>query len=224
MKGWTAILPVRAGSKGLPSKNIKILIDRPLYQHTIDHALASGASQIIISTDIPEIINSSFAGNVHVVSRPTELCGDAVPMAPVLLHALKVMRVKGLVALLQVTSPLRNVTDIQSAIELADSGKFDLVMSVTPADSSVLKWGEVLDSGEYKPISRIEYCFSNRQSLPTIYKPNGAIYAMSAKWFVDNGDFETNNIGTIVMPLERSYDIDTVHDFELCESILKRKI
>jgi N-acylneuraminate cytidylyltransferase len=218
---WTAVIPLRAGSKGLPGKNTRLLACKPLYRHAVDLALAAGASRVVISTDIPDVLNAQHPPAVQVVQRLPELCGDGVPMAPVLLHALQAAQVSGPVVLLQATSPLRQVADVQAALEQLASGAFELVMSVTEADRGVLKWGQLQADGRFLPLSKPEHCFANRQSLPAVYKPNGAVYAFQAAWFATNQGFVSERIGTVVMPPERSHDIDTLADFDRCEAILR---
>lgn len=217
---WTAIIPARSSSKGLPGKNTRLLAGEPLYQHAVDVALAAGASQVMITTDIPEILTAKHPSHVTVLARPVELCGDDIPMAPVLFHALQAKAVRGPVVLLQVTSPLRQLQDIYAALDRLATGAFDLVMSVTESDRGALKWGRLGDDGRYLPLSSSEHCFANRQSLPPVYKPNGAVYAMQAEWFVANQGFVTHRLGTVIMPPERSHDIDNLSDFERCEALL----
>lgn len=218
---WTAVIPLRGGSKGLPGKNTRSLAGKPLYRHAVDLALAAGASRVLISTDIPEVLASELPHSVQALHRPPELCGDTVPMAPVLVHALQTAKVQGPVVLLQATSPLRQVADVQAALQRLATGAFDLVMSVTDAERSVLKWGQVQPDGSFVPLSSPEHCFANRQSLPPVYKPNGAVYAMLAQWFIEQQSFVSERIGTVVMPPERSFDIDNMADFVLCESLLQ---
>jgi CMP-N-acetylneuraminic acid synthetase len=216
---WTAVIPLRGGSKGLPGKNTRALAGKPLYRHAVDLALQAGASRVLLSTDIPEILHASHPANVVPLTRPPELCGDTVPMAPVLLHALQAGRCSGPVVLLQATSPLRQLADVQAALQQLASGAFELVMSVTEADRGVLKWGQLLPDGRFQPLSKPEYCFTNRQSLPPVFKPNGAVYAFQAAWFLSNQGFVSERIGTVMMPTERSHDIDNLTDFERCEAI-----
>lgn len=218
---WTAVIPLRGGSKGLPGKNTRSLAGKPLYRHAVDLALAAGASRVLISTDIPEVLAAELPHSVEALHRPPELCGDTVPMAPVLVHALQTAKVQGPVVLLQATSPLRQVADVQAALQRLATGAFDLVMSVTDAERSVLKWGQVQPDGSFVPLSSPEHCFANRQSLPPVYKPNGAVYAMLAQWFIEQQSFVSERIGTVVMPPERSFDIDNMADFVLCESLLQ---
>ena len=91
---WTAVIPLRAGSKGLPGKNTRGLAGKPLYRHAVDLALAAGASRVILSTDIPELLTAAVPPGVQTLERPADLCGDAVPMAPVLIQALQATNVR----------------------------------------------------------------------------------------------------------------------------------
>jgi CMP-N-acetylneuraminic acid synthetase len=216
---WTAVIPLRRGSKGLPGKNIRLLADKPLYMHSVDVALEAGAQRIIISTDISDVLSSALPPRVQVIERPSDLCGEEVPMAPVLLHALQVAACEGAVVLLQATSPLRKVADVLSALDVFAKGRFDLVMSVTEADRSVLKWGRV-EGDRFVPLSDPAHCFSNRQSLPPVVRPNGAVYVMQAQWFIASRSFVSERIGLVHMSPERSQDIDTLADFERCEAAL----
>lgn len=216
---WTAVIPLRAGSKGLPSKNIRPLAGKPLYRHAVDQALAAGAARVVITTDMPEVLWAELPTQVALVERPAELAGDNVPMAPVLQHALQTADVHGTMVLLQATSPLRRPADIEAALGVFAGGYFELVMSVTEADRGVLKWG-TLRGNRFQPLSDPAHCFANRQSLPAVVRPNGAIYVTDADAFVARGSFVSERIGVLQMPLERSQDIDSLEDFERCEALL----
>jgi N-acylneuraminate cytidylyltransferase len=216
---WTAVIPLRAGSKGLPGKNTRGLAGKPLYRHAVDLALAAGASRVILSTDIPELLTAAVPPGVQTLERPADLCGDAVPMAPVLMQALQATKCAGTVVLLQATSPLRQVDDVSAALALFETGQFELVMTVTDADRGVLKWGRT-EGERFVPLSDPAHCFSNRQSLPPVVRPNGAVYVMNAQWLLAHGSFVSDRIGCVQMSPERSLDIDTLADFERCEVAL----
>ena len=219
---WTAVIPLRAGSQGLPGKNVRELAGRPLYRHSVDQALAAGAARVLISTDIPEVLQAALPAGVVCIERPPELAGHTVPMDPVLLHALRAGAVAGPVVLLQATSPLRDASDITASLKVFARGDHDLVMSVTDADRGVLKWGRV-DGDRFVPLSDPAYCFSNRQSLPPVVRPNGAVYVFDAAAFLARGTLACERIGVVQMPPERSHDIDTLHDFERASALLTRK-
>ncbi len=221
-KKFTVIIPLRDGSKGLTNKNIQELNGKSLYLYTLDTALKSGATRIILTTNIDTVLKSEFDNKIELLRRPEELCSDSAEMSPVLLHAIEKLEIEGTVVLLQPTSPLRNLEDLKLSLDLFENSISDIALTVTPVDRSVLKWGELSTDGSFRPLSDPKYVFSNRQSLPLIYKPNGAIYVFKAEWLLKNKELKNaKTISGIEMPVNRSHDIDTMEDLILCEELLK---
>ena len=216
---FTAIIPLRKGSKGLPGKNVRLFGGKPLFLHSLDYAINSGADKIVISSDIPEVLTRDYPDNVIALPRPSALCSGTTEMAPVIHHVMEFCGLKGTIVLLQATSPLRRRVHLRQALEVYEAGSYDLVMSVTKADSTVLKWG-TLNGDVFVPLKDPKYSFANRQNLPEVVKPNGALYVMGAEWFSENKSFVSDKIGVIRMSAEDSLDIDTLSDFDVCEEML----
>lgn len=220
MSTLVAVVPVREGSRGLPGKNTRVLAGVPLWRRAVEQGRSVGA-QVIVTTDIESITDLPDEEGTTYLARPTELSRDDTPMAPVLIDALQRTNVGAArVVLLQATSPLRTSDDIRAAIDLHATGQFDLVKTVTRTDSGILKFGR-MEEGRFKPVSDPAFCFSNRQSLPPVYRPNGAVYVFGADWYLENGGFETDRIGAVEMPPDRSFDIDTEADFLRAEAALR---
>lgn len=217
-----AIIPLRAGSKGLRRKNLLPLAGIPLYRHSVHQALRV-VGECIISTDISEILSGNPDSACQVIERPAELAQDNTPITPVMMHLFeslkRVNRLPKQAILLQATSPLRRDEDIHNAVRLFKTGEFELVMSVVKTDSGILKYG-FTENERFIPISRPDYCFSNRQSLPEIARPNGAIYVFSPDTFLKNGGMPTRSIGSIEMPEAFSIDIDSQADLDAAEEIM----
>jgi N-acylneuraminate cytidylyltransferase len=217
-----AVVPVRGGSKGLPGKNVRPLAGAPLYLHAVRQGIRVAGS-CVVTTNIPEIISTAAPEGCWVLERPANLGTDETPMSPVLADMIRRLKLgPEVILLLQATSPLRSDADLRAVLDLHATGIYDLVMSVTPTDSSVLKYG-MIDNGRFVPVSRPGYCFSNRQSLPNVFKPNGAAYAFTAEAFLGAGGFPFKSIGAAEMPEDRSYDIDTLDDFERVERLLEQR-
>lgn len=214
-----AIVPVRSGSKGLPGKNLKQLGGVPLWERAVAHGLDAGA-EVLVTTDSADILGQCAREGVTLVERPSELATDTTPMDPVMLHVLAQIDGPARIVLLQPTSPMRNQDDIAACVKLHASARFDLVKTLTTADAGVLKYG-TMDDGRFVPVSDPAYCFTNRQNLPPVMKPNGAVYVFDKDWFQGNGGFATDRIGGVVMPPERSFDIDTEADFARAEALLQ---
>ena len=218
---YVAIVPARGGSKGLARKNILPLDEKPLFQYAVDQGLRT-VSQVVVSTDMSEILISDQQDRVQLYERPSQFAQDASTMDDVLRDVISAQNLTGkTLVLLQVTSPLRLDQDVLDAISVYETGLYDLVQTVTPAEQSILKWG-MRRGNTFIPVSKPEYCFSNRQSLPEVFKPNGAVYVFGADWFLSNGGLATDRIGMCEMPKERSHDIDTLADFETVEHMLKK--
>jgi len=219
---FVALIPARSGSKGLPGKNVRMLDGKPLYWHSVQQALLAGASKVIVSTDIPQILNAEHPEQVELIHRPENLAGDDVPIERVIAHALSAASVRGATVLLQPTSPLREPEHILAAQGMFITNQFGLVMSVSETDSKVLKYGIIKD-GEFCPLAENSYLFANRQNLPQAYRPNGSIYVFDAQRFLRDGRFDSNKIGAFLMPPQLSTDIDNEEDFRNCEKFINKE-
>ena len=221
---FVAVVPMRGGSKGLPGKNLRPLGGVPLYAHSVQTALDAGAARVLVSTDIERVMGSLQQRDVEVYRRPKRLASDTATMAEVLLDLLgresaAQISEDTIIALLQPTSPLRSPDDVRRAVGLIAANAGRLAMGVTATDSGVLKYGQVVD-GRFVPLAHPAHCFANRQSLPPVYRPNGAVYAFRAGWFLRNGGFETAHIAAVEMSADRSIDVDSIEDFERAEALL----
>lgn len=213
-----ALVPIRNGSKGLAGKNLRAFGGRPLYEHAVQQGLDC-ASRCLISTDIEAVISSGGLPGSEVLRRPAELATDHAPMDEVIGDAIRQSGLMtGTMVLLQATTPLRRAEDIEAAIALYSARDHDLVLSVTATSPAPLKYGFVSDR-TFVPVSEPRYCFANRQTLPPLFRPNGAVYVFGIQWFLRNGGLATDRIGAIEMGASSSLDIDTLEDFEHAEKL-----
>ena len=223
MKKYISIIPIRAGSKGLISKNSLPIKGKPLYMFTLEKALKH-TEKTIISTDIDSIFLKEFPENVKIVRRKKHLANDKTPLSDVLTDLFKSFAFEEEIAvLLQATSPLRNDEDINNAIKMYESNKYSMVMSIVEKDSKILKYGLIKDN-MYEPIHDNSSVFTNRQDLPKVYSPNGAIYIFSVKDYLINNYYPISKIGAYEMPKSRSIDIDNEVDFEFVTQIISQNI
>ena len=119
-KSILAIIPARGGSKGIPRKNIKLLAGKPLIAWTIDEAKKSiYIDRLILSSEDEEIIRIAKEWGCEApFIRPAELAEDNTPGIDVVIHAIDALKEKyDYLVLLQPTSPLRKVEDIDRCIE-----------------------------------------------------------------------------------------------------------
>ena len=222
-----AIIPARGGSKGLPGKNIKELNGKPMIAYTIEAALASTyITDVIISTDDIEIYEIALSyGAKGTFLRPKELASDsslAIDNYKYTLERLKAeynYNIDNFIVL-QPTSPLRTVEDIDSAIELFMAKNADSVISYCE-EQHPISWHKYL-----KNDGRLDNIFpdeiKNRQDVRPSYYPNGAIFIFNYQ-LIKSGRYYSINTYSFLMPRNRSIDVDTLEDFEYIEFLIGKK-
>ncbi len=215
-----AIVPCRAGSKGLPDKNFLILGSEKLYKIALDQALRC-VSEVIISSD-KNLEKELACYSVEQHRRSPELSTDHSTMAELMFELIRRYELhESTIVLLQPTSPLRRDEDISKCINTFKNNTFDLVFTVSSQDRAVLKSGFVRGN-KFVPIVEPDFTFMNRQDLPELFRPNGAVYVFNGGWFVENNGFTSNNVGVVEMPKENSLDIDNREDFDRVAQIYKK--
>jgi CMP-N,N'-diacetyllegionaminic acid synthase len=213
------LIPARGGSKGIPRKNLAPLGGRPLISWTIEAGLGSAAvSEVVVTTDDPEIGHVAREAGARVLERPDELAQDETPMRPVIEHALSKLDCDILV-LLQPTSPLRGAMHIDEAIELLRTSGADAVVSVVEVphrfgpSSLMTVDGDRVSAGA---------TVATRHEKPKLYARNGpAILALRADRIGD--DLYGGDLRAYVMHPRDSVDVDEPFDLELAEFLLSRR-
>lgn len=219
-----SIIPARGGSKRLPGKNIKILAGKPLIAYSIEQSLKCDLiNKTIVSTDDDEIAEIAKQYGADVIKRPKELAEDDSPTIDAVKHVLQNLRkeeyIPDAIILLQPTSLLRSIKDINEAINLfLETNKN--VVSVTEDNCN---WHLKIDSKNNNIVPLIDWnMFKKRkQDLPKTYKLNGSIYITITTKLFKNNSFFDEETQAFIMPEKRSIDIDTEFEFKLAELFLK---
>ena len=223
-----AIIPARGGSVGLPNKNIKKFIDKPLIAHTIISALKSKKiSNIVVTTDskkIAEIVKKY--GVKFPMIRPKKLASNNSMIMDTYFNVLDRISKKNnnpidsFVALLP-TCPLRNHNHIDNAINLFHKKKADSVISVT--DSPIpTDWHKLMNKdGKLSSYYTKSNSVLNRQQTKKTFTPNGAIYVFNSSFLRKKRYYYSNNSYGYYMKKNFSIDIDDINDFKIAELFYK---
>ncbi len=219
-----AIIPARGGSKGLPGKNIKILLDKPLIAYTIEAALkVAEIDRVFVSTDDEDIarVAKQYGAECNYL-RPAHLATDSARAIDVYNFILEKFEKEGQkydeVIILQPTSPLRTSRNIKDAIDLFYANHADSVISYCEEHHPII-WHKYLDAkGRFEDI--FESGLKNRQDERKSYYPNGAIYIFKSE-LLKSGKYYSSQSFAYVMEREFSVDIDTITDFKQAEFFLK---
>jgi CMP-N,N'-diacetyllegionaminic acid synthase len=222
------LIPARSGSKGIPGKNIKTLLGKPLIEYTAEAGKQSTyIDRLIVSTDSNEIAHVCKKIPVDVpFIRPDYLASDTAKAIGVIQHAIATMEqiddvTYDLVVYLEPPNPLRLAKDIDNCIDLFIKENPDCVVSVQEANQFHPILMKTIENDRLKPIWKEEPEGVPRQLYsPTAYMRNGAVYVFRRNLIMD-GILYGNDVLPYVMPIERSVCIDDMMDWYVAEAWMK---
>ncbi len=233
-KGKSIILTIcaRGGSKGVPGKNIKPVLGKPLIGYTIEQAKTlDWVNRIVVSTDDEKIKKVAEDLGLDVpFFRPAELATDSAGKIPAIIHAVETAERHwsenyDIVLDLDPTSPLRNLDDIESAVKvLTDEYDVKSVFSVCEAyKNPYFNMVEENENGYIRLSKKPTRPILRRQDAPRVYEMNASIYVIWKSVLLKDKTIFTNQTRIYEMPRERSVDIDSPVDFKLVEILMKNK-
>lgn len=223
----------RGGSKGVKEKNIRLLVGKPLIFYTIKQAKEWGrAKHIIISTDSEEIakVAKKFGAEVPFI-RPADLAADTAAKIPVIRHALSFCEdfykeKYNLIMDLDVTSPVRKVSDLENALNLFLQRKPKTLFSVVNARKNpYFNMVEVGEDGKAH-ICKLGGNFIRRQDAPKVYDANASIYIYDREFLTDGKEDNviSDNSIVYVMHDKSRIDIDSELDFKFIDFLVEENI
>jgi CMP-N-acetylneuraminic acid synthetase len=222
-----ATICARGGSAGVPGKNIRPLLGKPLIAYTIEQAQACRAiDTVYVSTDDERIAEvARQAGAVVPFLRPAELATATAPKMPVIWHLVDGIERSGArvgrIVDLDPTSPLRDVGDIERCLELLDADTDVVITGYEAEKNPYFNMVEVKPDGNYGVVKPLPGGVASRQQAPRVYAMNASIYVWH-RHSLDKGLWE-GRVKLHVMPRERSIDIDTPLDWDLVELLMRRQ-
>lgn len=201
-----AVIPARAGSKGLPGKNIRPLMGKPLLAWSVEAALAASCvDQVVVSTDGADIAEVARHAGAEVLARPAELAGDEATTIAVLGHVAEHFPDADPLIVLQPTSPLR------------DPGLIDDCMAAFLADDC-----DNLATGfmcKYRPFG--EHNNARRQDYAGFFYDDGNVYILKRRLAEEGRWFGARMIRRVIAR-HQNYEIDDEVDFVVMERLMER--
>jgi N-acylneuraminate cytidylyltransferase/CMP-N,N'-diacetyllegionaminic acid synthase len=225
-----AIVPARSGSKGLPDKNVRDLLGKPLLAWAVLQARASDhVDDVVVSTDSDRYakVAEAYGGSVPFI-RPGRLARDETPISEVVVHLLDWLKERDktydILALVEPTSPLRTQGDICVPLEiLADpEEESDSIVSVQRLreESHPYLVKEIVD-GSLDSFYETDVEIHQRQQLPDLFQLEGTIYASWVQTYREHRDFVQERTLPYVVERWQAPEIDDIYDFIHVERILE---
>ena len=222
----------RAGSKGVPNKNIQTFNGKPLISWAVELALeVKQINKVFVSTDSEEIAEiARMAGASIPFIRPSELATDTSPEWHSWQHFIKFLadkdgRLPEVFLSLPATSPLRSTIDIENCLNEFKKGRADFVVGITPSERNpyfnMVKKGEdnqvdlVIQQGEK---------FSRRQDTPEVFDLTTVCYVGKPGTILTKNSIFEGKVAGVEIPRERAIDIDTELDFQIADFLFKSKV
>jgi len=228
-----AVVPARAGSKTVPGKNTRPLAGKPLIAWSIETAKAVGAiDRVVVSTDGQDIAQVARSFGAEVYERPAALATDAAQVTDALRDLIARLRAEGeqaaVMVLLEPTSPLRVPGDVTACLELMQARGLDSVATFKEADLNPHRAWRLVDGVPATFIPGSDP-WQPRQALTPAWQLNGAVYAFSIAGLMEGPGQSGASLlfgrsGAVVMPRDRSVDIDTLVDFATAEALIAARI
>ncbi len=233
----TAIILARAGSRGVPGKNVAPVADRPCIAWTIDDAMnAGGVSRVCVSSDDGRALDVARSMGVETVERPTHLADDGATVDDAARHAFEQMGAPdGPVVLLYANVPVRPAGLIDRALDMMGHTRADSVQSYAPVGKHHPWWTAKVDmmSGDVRPWEGdvLNHGVFRRQDLPAAYVPDGGVLVVSPdalmlKVGAADGPhaFFGNNRRGVLTGEGEVIDIDSRIDLLVADAVMRERL
>jgi N-acylneuraminate cytidylyltransferase/CMP-N,N'-diacetyllegionaminic acid synthase len=227
-----AIVPARGGSRGLPGKNGRLLLNRPLLAWPISAARAAHCvDRVVVSTDDPRLADQARDAGAEVpFMRPANLAGDRTPSAAVVIHALDELAAVGehfgYFVLLEPTSPLTEGADVDAALLRLHGSRdrADAIVGVVRTEAEHPAFAVTMSAtGTISPLSGGGFDeLPRRQDLPDAYRLEGSLYASDVAAFRAAGAFCHGRTMGYAVPRYKSLEVDDLMDFVCIEAVAAR--
>ncbi len=218
-----AVIAARGGSKGIPNKNLVDLCGKPLIAWTVAQAAAAdGVDVVAVSSDSDAILSAAETAGAIGVRRPDAISGDLSSSEAAWLHALDQLDQRlgpfGRIVALQATSPIREASDIDKALEAFEREELDSLLSACEVED-YFSWRVGANGPE--PINYDYHNRRMRQQIEKRYLENGSFYVFVPSLLRDQKNRLGGRIGLHLMERHKMFQIDRPEDIKLCAAIMR---
>jgi len=220
------IVPVRAGSKGLKHKNIRLFCGTPLLGYVLNKLSSSDKfDYVIVSSDSDDYLALALEyGATDIIKRPALLASDTAASTEVVKHAItEFERSRNLSIeryfMTQVTSPLWLSSELTKFVDKSNAIESSMVSVCHTKQNPYYNLLKKTTTG-YSLIKKSN--FKRRQDHADVYFINGCFYSFKSNTLFSDGVIREPSCEIFLMNSLRSIDIDSLEDFKLCELLAQK--
>ncbi len=217
MRNYIAMIPARMGSKRIPKKNVRYMLDKPLIQYPIELALQCRRfSGVWVNTEDVPLGKAAERMGASFHPRPAELASDTATNRDFVREFLQ-EHPCDYVVMVNPTSPLLRPETLGGFLDCLDRGEFDTVLSVVSMQEEMFFRDEPLNFSLEEKI--------NSQLLPPVESVVWALTAWKRESFLSMEAAGRNpvfggKLGKFAIPKDEACDLDTEDDWRIAEGIL----
>jgi N,N'-diacetyl-8-epilegionaminate cytidylyltransferase len=223
-----AFIFARAGSKRIKNKNLQKIKKKSLLEITISQAQKiKSIHKIFLSTDSKKIASVGKSFGIEIIMRPKVFARDKSSEWYAWQHAINHVNKSyefSKFICLPVTSPLRSKKDITDCIKKLDKNN-DMIITITETERN--PWFNMVKFNKNKKIeivnSKKSKIVDTRQKAPKVFDMTTVCYVGRPNYILQNKSIFSGKVNAVVIPKERSLDIDTIYDLKLARLLYLKK-
>ncbi len=223
------VIPARAGSKGVPGKNIRLINGKPLLAYTIESTIASNCfNKIMVSTESEKIsiIAKEYGAEVPFY-RHSDLAQDDTTSDEVIFNVLTELanlnQTYDIVVLRDCTVPFIDENDIRGALKLFLDNDCDAVFCSIRAHPNPYFGMMEPNKDGFLVSSKVPFSdITRRQDAPVVYDVDG-MFILNVQHFLNTKKISSGRILPYVISKEHGHMIDFEFDFKVAELLIKNK-
>jgi CMP-N-acetylneuraminic acid synthetase len=216
-----AVIPARGGSTRLKDKNIYPLGGKPLIRWTVEAVVESGVfDKVMVSTDSDAIFDAVKDLPIERHVRPEHHATVTATALNAMLDLMENTKEKyDVFSYFLPTCPFISPDDIKDGFENLSGTDFSVSMTQIP---ETIQLACVMKEGWVLPVfDNLEAGLTNSKFIKKYYKPSGAFYMGRWDKILEHRNFFKGDVKGVMIPPERSVDINNLQDIRYAESIMK---
>ena len=220
-----AVVPARGGSTRLKDKNIYPIAGKPLIRWITETLVESKCfDAVIISTDSDDIFSSVDDLPVERHERPESYATEKSTVLDAMIQLMEtcpreIMSGSDVFSFFLPTHcPLISIDDIRNASNKIEDTDVNSVVGMTEMPETIQLACQMVNDSVLPVFDNLQCGMTNSKFIKKYFKPAGFYFA-KWDWLIENRNFFKDGVKGVLIPKERSVDINDIHDILIAEQL-----